>query len=89
MGSRGRILVFLAQAQKWPDFKTAGLRSRKVGEESTKPPGFTVPHCFYIYNISSDDSAAIQTARAEIYLFTTGTPYKIISRILVLASTGQ
>jgi hypothetical protein len=26
MGSRGRILVFLAQAQKWPDFKTAGLR---------------------------------------------------------------
>ena len=62
---------------------------RKVGEESTKPPGFTVPHCFYIYNISSDDSAAIQTAKAEIYLFTTGTPYKINSQILVLASTGQ
>jgi hypothetical protein len=48
-----------------------------------------MPHCFYIYNISSDDSAAIQTARAEIYLFTTGTLYKINSRILVLASTGQ
>jgi hypothetical protein len=62
---------------------------QKVGEESTKPPGFTMPHCFYMYNISSDDSAAIQTARAEIYLFTMGTPYKIISRILVLASTGQ
>jgi hypothetical protein len=29
-----------------------------------------------------------QTARAEIYLFTTGTPYKINSRILVLASFG-
>jgi hypothetical protein len=62
---------------------------QKVGEESTKPPGFTMPHCFYMYNISSGDSAAIQTARAEIYLFTMGTPYKIISRILVLASTGQ
>jgi hypothetical protein len=62
---------------------------RKVGERRAKPPGFTMPHYFYIYNISSDDSAAIQTARAEIYLFTTGTPYKIGSRILVLASTGQ
>ena len=62
---------------------------RKVGEESTKPPGFTVPHCFYIYNISSDDSAAIQTARAEIYLFTTGTPYKIDSWTLVFAPSGQ
>ena len=28
----------------------------------------------------------IQTARAKIYLFTTGTPYKISSRILVFAS---
>jgi hypothetical protein len=48
-----------------------------------------VPHSFYIYNISSDDSAAIQTARAEIYLFTTGTPYKIDSRTLVFAPSGQ
>jgi hypothetical protein len=32
---------------------------QKVGKESTKPLGFTMPHCFYIYNISSDDSAAI------------------------------
>jgi len=48
-----------------------------------------MPHYFYIYNISSDDSAAIQTMKAEIYLFTTGTLYKIGSRILVLASTGQ
>jgi hypothetical protein len=48
-----------------------------------------MPHYFYIYNISSDDSAAIQTARAEIYLCTTETPYKIDSRILVLASMGQ
>jgi hypothetical protein len=62
---------------------------RKVGEGSTKPPGFTMPHYFYIYNISLDDFAAIYTTRAEIYLFTTGTPYKIDSRILVLASTGQ
>jgi len=62
---------------------------RKVGEGSSKPLGFTIPHYFYIYNISSNNSAAIQTARAEIYLFTTGTPYKIGSRILVLASTGQ
>jgi hypothetical protein len=48
-----------------------------------------MPHYFYIYNISSDDSATIQTARAEIYLCTTETPYKINSRILVLASMGQ
>jgi hypothetical protein len=32
---------------------------QKVGKESTKPLGFTMPHCFYIYNISSNDSAAI------------------------------
>jgi hypothetical protein len=62
---------------------------RKVGERRAKPLGFTVPYYFYIYNISSDDSAAIQTARAEIYLFTTETPYKIGSRILILASMGQ
>jgi hypothetical protein len=48
-----------------------------------------MPYYFYIYNISSNNSAAIQTTRAEIYLFTMGTPYKISSRILVLASTGQ
>jgi hypothetical protein len=62
--------------------------SRKVSERSIKPLGFTKPHYFYIYNISSYDFTAIQTARAEIYLFTIGTPYKIYSRILVLASYG-
>ena len=63
--------------------------SRKVSERSTKPPGFTIPYYFYIYNISSDDFAVIQTIRAEIYLFTIGTPYKINSRTLVLASSGE
>jgi hypothetical protein len=48
-----------------------------------------MPHCFYIYNISSNDSAAIQTARAKIYLFITGTLYKIDSRMLVFAPLGQ
>jgi hypothetical protein len=48
-----------------------------------------MPYYFYIYNISSNDSTAIQTIRAEIYLFTIGTLYKIGSRILILASTGQ
>jgi hypothetical protein len=62
---------------------------RKVSKRRPKPLGFTVPYYFYMYNISSDDSAAIQTTRAEIYLFTIGTPYKIDSRILVLASMGQ
>jgi hypothetical protein len=38
-----------------------------------------MPHYFYIYNISSNDSAAIQTTKAEIYLFTMGTLYKINS----------
>jgi hypothetical protein len=61
---------------------------QKVGKRRPKPLGFTIPYYFYIYNISFDDSAAIHTARAEIYLFTMGTPYKIDSRILVLASTG-
>ena len=51
--------------------------SQKVGKRRAKPLGFTMPHYFYIYNISSNDSAAIQTARAEIYLFTMGTLYKI------------
>jgi len=63
--------------------------SRKVSERSTKPPGFTIPYYFYIYNISSDDFAVIQTIRAEIYLFTIGTPYKINSRTLILASSGE
>jgi hypothetical protein len=31
----------------------------------------------------------IQTIRAEIYLFTMGTPYKINSRTPVLASSGE
>jgi hypothetical protein len=47
-----------------------------------------MPHYFYIYNISSHDFGAIQTVRGEIYLFTIGTPYKIDSRMLVLASFG-
>jgi len=63
--------------------------SRKVSERSTKPLGFTIPYYFYIYNISSDDFAVIQTIRAEIYLFTMGTPYKINSRTPVLASSGE
>jgi hypothetical protein len=56
---------------------------QKVGEGSIKPPGFTTPYYFYIYSISICDFDAIQTPRAEIYIFTTGTPYKISSRILV------
>jgi hypothetical protein len=55
----------------------------KVSERSTKPSGFTVPHYFYIHNISSHDFGAIQTPRAEIYIFTMGTPYKISSRALL------
>ena len=58
---------------------------RKVGEESTKPLGFTMPHYFYMHNISLDDFGAIQTARGGIYIFTTGTPYKISSRALLLS----
>jgi len=42
-----------------------------------------MPHYFYIYNISSHDFDAIQTPRAEIHIFTTGTPYKISSRALL------
>ena len=60
--------------------------AKKVGEGSTKSPGFTTPHYFYMYNISTCDFGAMQTPRAEIYIFTMGTPYKISSRILVLAS---
>jgi hypothetical protein len=45
-----------------------------------------MPYYFYIYNISICDFGAIQTPRAEIYIFTMGTPYKISSRILVFAS---
>jgi hypothetical protein len=32
---------------------------RKVGKGSTKPPGFTMPHYFYMYNISLDDFTMI------------------------------
>ena len=39
----------------------------------------------YLHTIFS----VIETARAEIYLFTTGTPYKIDSRTLVFAPSGQ
>ena len=60
--------------------------SQKVNKGSTKPLGFTTPHYFYMYNISICDFGAIQTPRAKIYIFTTGTPYKIGSRILVLAT---
>jgi hypothetical protein len=42
-----------------------------------------MPHYFYMHNISLDDFGAIQTARGEIYIFTTGTPYKISSRALL------
>jgi hypothetical protein len=35
------------------------ISGRKVGEESTKPPGFIMPHYFYIYYISFNDFAAI------------------------------
>ena len=59
------------------------MSGRKVSEESTKPPGFTVPHYFYMHNISSHDFDVTQTLRAEIYIFTTGTPYKINSRALL------
>ena len=59
------------------------MSGRKVGERSTKLLGFIVPHYFYIYNISSHDFGAIQTPRAEIYIFTTGTLYKISSRALL------
>jgi hypothetical protein len=48
-----------------------------------------MPHYFYTYNISSDDFATIQTMKAKIYLFTIGTPYKINSRTLVLASSEE
>jgi hypothetical protein len=48
-----------------------------------------MPHYFYTYNISLDDFAVIETTRAEIYLFTMGTLYKINSRTLVLASSGE
>jgi hypothetical protein len=61
---------------------------QKVGERSTKPPGFTTHRFPYIYNISTCDFTTIKNTRAEIYIFTTGTPYKISSRILVLASFG-
>jgi len=59
------------------------MSGRKVSERSTEPPGFAVPHYFYIHNISSHDFGAIQTPRAEIYIFTMGTPYKISSRALL------
>jgi hypothetical protein len=62
---------------------------RKVGKRSTKPPGFTIPYYFYIYNISLDNFAVIQTIGDEIYLFTMGTPYKINSRTPVFASSGE
>jgi len=55
------------------------MSGRKVSEKSTKPLGFTTPHYFYIHNISSYDFGAIQTLRAEIYIFTAGTLYKISS----------
>jgi hypothetical protein len=42
-----------------------------------------MPYYFYIHNISLDDFGAIQTARGEIYIFTTGTLYKISSRALL------
>jgi hypothetical protein len=38
-----------------------------------------MPHYFYIYNISLDDFAVIETTRAKIYLFTMEILYKINS----------
>ena len=37
----------------------------------------------FIYIISSHDFGAIETPRAEVYIFTMGTPYKISSRALL------
>jgi hypothetical protein len=37
----------------------------------------------FIYIISSHDFGAIETPRAEVYIFTMGTPYKISSRELL------
>jgi hypothetical protein len=61
MGSRGRILAFLAQAQKWPGFKTACLRTetqRHLAEPTRssqeqhlrKPPHRYQPGFNYKYN---------------------------------------
>jgi len=65
--------------------------SQKVGEGSIKPLIFTIPHYFYIYNISSYDFDAIQTTGADIYIFTTETLYKFNSRTLLPPSlrTGK
>jgi hypothetical protein len=60
--------------------------SQKVSKGSTKPLGSITLYYFYIYYISIYDFGAIQTPRAEIYIFTMGTLYKISSRILVFAS---
>jgi hypothetical protein len=50
-----------------------------------------IPHYFYIYNISLYDFNAIQTTGANIYIFTTETPYKFSSRTLLPPSlrTGK
>jgi hypothetical protein len=62
---------------------------RKVGEGSTKPPGFTTPHYFYIYNISLDDFIAIPDYQSVYLLICIGVSVQIGSRIRVFASTGQ
>ena len=62
---------------------------RKVGEGNTKPPGFTTPYYFYIYNISSDDFTAIPDYQSVCLLICIGVSVQIGSRILVFASTGQ
>ena len=36
-----------------------------------------------MYNISAHDFGTIHTTKAEIYIFTMGTPYKISSRALL------
>jgi hypothetical protein len=59
---------------------------QKVSKGSTKPLGFIILYYFHINSISICDFGAIQTPRAEIYIFTTGTPYKISSQTLVFAS---
>jgi hypothetical protein len=56
---------------------------QKVNKGSIKPLEFIMLYYFHINSISICDFGAIQTPRAEIYIFTTGTLYKISSRTLV------
>jgi hypothetical protein len=45
------------------------ISCQKVGERSTKPLGFVMPYCFYIYNISSHDFGVFRLPKLKsIYL---------------------